>query len=156
LVVAKVRDRLAVSKRMVKKMDLERFNLKQLNEEEVKEQYQIKIKNKFASLENLDDNKDINSAWDTIRQNINEIGLCELKSHKPWFDEECLKLVDQRKQAKVQWLQDLSEVNEDNSSNVRREASRHFKNKKREYLRDKINELESNSKNRNVRDFIGT
>jgi hypothetical protein len=37
-VVAKVRERLAVGKRMVKKMDVERFNLKQLNEEEVKEQ----------------------------------------------------------------------------------------------------------------------
>jgi hypothetical protein len=35
LVVAKVRERLAVNKRMVKKMDVERFNLKQLNEEEV-------------------------------------------------------------------------------------------------------------------------
>jgi hypothetical protein len=35
LVVAKVRERLAVSKRMVKKMDMEIFNLKQLNEEEV-------------------------------------------------------------------------------------------------------------------------
>jgi hypothetical protein len=31
LVVAKVRERLAVSKRMVKKMDIERFNLKKLN-----------------------------------------------------------------------------------------------------------------------------
>jgi hypothetical protein len=34
-VVAKVRKRLAVSKRMVKKLDVERFNLQQLNEEEV-------------------------------------------------------------------------------------------------------------------------
>jgi endonuclease/exonuclease/phosphatase family metal-dependent hydrolase len=44
LVIAKVRERLAVGKRMVKKMDMERFNLKQLNEEEVKEQYQVAIK----------------------------------------------------------------------------------------------------------------
>jgi hypothetical protein len=35
LVVAKVSERLSVSKRMVKKMDMERFNLKQLNEGEV-------------------------------------------------------------------------------------------------------------------------
>jgi hypothetical protein len=41
---AKVRERLSVSKRMVKKMDVERFNLKQINEEEVKEQYQVTIK----------------------------------------------------------------------------------------------------------------
>jgi hypothetical protein len=84
LVVAKVRDRLAVSKRMVQKLDVERFNLKQLNEEEVKEQYQVTIKNKFTALENLDDNGDINRAWETIRENIRisakeSIGLCELE-----------------------------------------------------------------------------
>jgi hypothetical protein len=45
-------------------------------------------------------------------------------------------------------LQERSEANEDNLSDVRREASRHFRNKKREYLKDKINELESNSKNK--------
>jgi hypothetical protein len=56
-------------------------------------------------------------------------------------------------EAKLQWLQNPSEVNEDNLSDVQWEASRHFRNKKREYLRDKINELESNSKNKNIRDL---
>jgi hypothetical protein len=158
LVVAKVRERLEVSKRMVKKMDVERFNLKQLNEEEVKEQYQVKIKNKFAVLENLDDNGDINRAWEAIRENITvsakeSIGLCKSKSYKPWFNEECLKLVDRRKQAKLQWLQDPSVVNEDNLRNVRRDASRYFRNKKREYLKDKITDIELNSKNMNTRDL---
>jgi hypothetical protein len=51
------------------------------------------------------------------------------RSHKSWFDEECLKLVDRRKQAKLEWLQDTSVVNEDNLRNVRREASRRFRNK---------------------------
>jgi hypothetical protein len=40
-------------------------------------------------------------------------------------------------------LQDPSEVNLDNLSDVRQEASRHFGHKKREYLNDRINELES-------------
>jgi hypothetical protein len=44
-------------------------------------------------------------------------------------------------------------VNEDKLSNVQQEASRHFKNKKREYLKDKIIELETNSKNKNIRDL---
>jgi hypothetical protein len=44
-------------------------------------------------------------------------------------------------------------VNEDHLSNVRREASRHFRNKKREYLKDRINEIELNSKNKNIRDL---
>jgi hypothetical protein len=62
-------------------------------------------------------------------------------------------LANQRKQAKLQWLQDPSEANEDNLNDVRREASRHFRNKKREYLKDKINELGSNCKNKNIRDL---
>jgi hypothetical protein len=53
---------------MVKKMDMAIFNLKQLNEEEVRKQYQVTIKNKFAALENLDDNGDNNRAWDTVRE----------------------------------------------------------------------------------------
>jgi hypothetical protein len=36
---------------------------------------------------------------------------------------------------------------------VRREASRYFWNKKREYLKDKVNELTTNSKNKNIRDL---
>jgi hypothetical protein len=39
---------------------LGRDNLKNLNKEEVKEQYQVIIKNKFAALENLEDNGEIN------------------------------------------------------------------------------------------------
>jgi hypothetical protein len=116
----------------------------------------VRIKNKFAALENLDENGDINRAWETIRENIRisakeSTRLCESKSYKQGFDEECLKLVDRKKQAKPEWLQDPSEVNEDNLSNVRRDASRRFRNKKREYLKDKINEIELYSKNKNTR-----
>jgi hypothetical protein len=149
LVVAKVRERLAVSKRAAQKVDTERFNVK-LNEGDVNEQYQVTIRNKFAALENLEDSVDINGAWENIRENIKSSakesqGYCESKHCKPWFNE-CLKLVDQRKQAKLWWLQDPSEADEDNLIDVRQQASRHFRHKKREYLKDKINELESNSK----------
>jgi hypothetical protein len=48
---------------------------------------------------------------------------------------------------------DPCEVNEDNLNNVMQEVSRYFRNKKREYLKDKINKLESNSKNENKRDL---
>jgi predicted metallo-beta-lactamase superfamily hydrolase len=47
------------------------------------------------------------------------ISHCEAKHHKPWFDKVRLNLVDQRKQAKLQWLKDPSEVNEDNLIQVK-------------------------------------
>jgi hypothetical protein len=67
LVVAKVRERLAVSKRAAQRVDAERFNVNTLNEEDVKEQYQVTIRNKFAALENLGGSGNINRAWDNIR-----------------------------------------------------------------------------------------
>jgi hypothetical protein len=52
---------------------MERFNLKKLNDVEVKEQYQVKIWNKFSALENLDDDDDddmfINRTWEIVIQN---------------------------------------------------------------------------------------
>jgi hypothetical protein len=44
-------------------------------------------------------------------------------------------------------------VNQDNLRNVRREASSHFRNKKREYLKGKINEIELHRKNKNIRNL---
>jgi hypothetical protein len=79
-------------------------------------------------LEDLDTEVENNSASETIRKNIQisakeSLGYFELKKHKPWFDEGCSNLSDQRKQAKLQWLQDPGELNGDNLNNVRREAS---------------------------------
>jgi hypothetical protein len=123
LEAAKVRERLAVSKRGAQKTDMERFNVKKLKEEDVKEQYQVTIRNKFAAVENLEDSGNINWAWNNIRENIKisaqeSVGYCESNHRKPWFDEECSKFADRRKQDKLQWWQDPSEVNEDNLSNV--------------------------------------
>ena len=53
----------------------------------------------------------------------------------------------------MQWTQDPSQSNVDNLNNVRREVSRHFRNKKKAYLRAKIEELETNSKIQNIRDL---
>jgi hypothetical protein len=114
---------------------MERFNLKKLNEVECKEQYRVEVSNGSAALEDLDAEVGVNSAWETIRENIKipakkSLNDYELKKHKPWFDERCSELLDRRKEAKLQWLQDPVEINGDNLNNVRREA----RNKKREYL----------------------
>ena len=55
----------------------------------------------------------------------------------------------------MQWVQDPSQSNVDNLNSVRREGSRHFRNKKKAYLRAKIEELETNSKIKNIGTCIG-
>ena len=106
-------ERLAVSKQAAQKFDGERFKLGKLNEPEFKKKYQIEITNRFAALENLNVDEDVNRAWENIKENIktsakDSLGLHELKQHKPWFDKECVGFLDHSKQAKMQWIQDPS------------------------------------------------
>jgi hypothetical protein len=68
--VAKLRERISVSKRARQELDSERFDLKKLDDVEVKEKYQVDISNRFAPSENLDESLDINNAWESIRENI--------------------------------------------------------------------------------------
>jgi hypothetical protein len=67
---------------------MERFNLKKLDE--------VEVSNRFAALEDLDTEVEINSGWETIRKNIKisgeeSLGYLELEKHKAWFDEGCSK-----------------------------------------------------------------
>jgi hypothetical protein len=57
------------------------------------------------------------------------------------------------RQAKMQWLQNPKQNNVDNPNNTRCEASRHFRNKKKEFLKAKIDDLEINSTIKNIRDL---
>ena len=70
LVVAKVRERLAVIKQPAQKFDGERFNLRKLNELEVKKKYQVENSKSFAALENLNVDEDVNKAWENIKESI--------------------------------------------------------------------------------------
>jgi hypothetical protein len=49
-------------------------------------------------------------------------------------------------------LQNPSQINRDNLQSLRHETSTTFRNKKREYLKGKINELETNNKIKNIGD----
>jgi hypothetical protein len=69
-VVAKIRERLAVSKQTTHRVHMKRYNLKNLNEVGSKEQYRVEISNRFAALENLGNEVHSNKAWEIIRENI--------------------------------------------------------------------------------------
>jgi hypothetical protein len=53
--------------------------------------------------------------------------------------------------AKLQRVKNPSQMNRDNMNTGTHENSTPFRNKKRKYSKNKINELETNSKNKNVR-----
>jgi hypothetical protein len=68
--VAKVSERLIVKKQRTRRFHMAKLNLKKLNEVEGKEQYHVEVSNRFAALEDLDTEVEINSAWEMIRENI--------------------------------------------------------------------------------------
>jgi hypothetical protein len=49
---------------------MERFNLKKLNEVEGKKKCRVEVSNRFAALEDLDAEVEINTIWETITENI--------------------------------------------------------------------------------------
>jgi hypothetical protein len=71
LVVAKIRERLAVNKQRSQRFHMERFNLKKLNEVDSKEQFLVEVSNRFAALGDLDAEVNSNSAWETVRETKN-------------------------------------------------------------------------------------
>jgi hypothetical protein len=62
LVVAKIRERIAVNKQGSHTFHMERFNLKKLNE--------VEVSYRFPALEDLDAEVEINIVWEAIRANI--------------------------------------------------------------------------------------
>jgi hypothetical protein len=81
---------LAVSKQAVRKFDVDRFNLRKLNELEVRKQYQNKVSNMFAALENSHVSEDINRAWENskdINRTSAKRSLClyELRQNKTLY-----------------------------------------------------------------------
>ena len=77
-----------------------------------------------SGFKGLNGSKDINRAWENIKENIkisaiNSLSPYEFKQHKPWFNEKCLRFLEQTMQAKIQWAQDRNQSNLDNLNNVR-------------------------------------
>lgn len=59
-----------------------------------------------------------------------------LKQHKHWSYEKCSEFLDERKQTKLEWLQDLGKIDADNPKTVIRGTrdNRHFWEKKMEHV----------------------
>ena len=97
------------------KDDSENFELKNLKNDELRQEYQVKISNRFEVLESLDENvateeeTDIDKEWETIRNTIKlsaseSIGYLKKRQNKKWFDEDCADIVKKRTVAKMNWL----------------------------------------------------
>jgi hypothetical protein len=88
IVMANIRERIAVNKQGSQTFHMEWFYLKKINELEGKEKCHVEVSNKFAALEDLNAEVEFNSVWEMIRENIKisaeeGLGHFERKQHKP-------------------------------------------------------------------------
>jgi hypothetical protein len=132
--VSKDRERLAMNKQRSHRFHTKVFNLREFNKVEGKENYHVEVSDRCAALEDLDTEVKINTAWEI--ENIKKksakerLSYYELKKHKPCFEEGCSELLNQRKEAKLELLQNLREVNGDNMNKTRQEFRGHFRSKR--------------------------
>jgi hypothetical protein len=100
----------------------------------------------FAALGKLDDDVDINTTCWSIGE-ASATGPYKMKQHKPWLEKRCSKLLYQRKQAELHWFKNPRRTKRYNLNDVRREASTTFRNKSREYLKERKNSKQTARKN---------
>jgi hypothetical protein len=72
MVMAEIKEGIAVTKQGSHKFQMERFNLKKLNEIEAKDKYHVQVSNRFAALEDLDPEVEINTIWEMNRERISK------------------------------------------------------------------------------------
>jgi predicted transcriptional regulator len=68
--VAILKERLEVNKQRSHRFNMQMFKFKRLKEAEGIEQYHVYFSDRFAVLEDLEAEVDINSAWETFREII--------------------------------------------------------------------------------------
>ena len=81
-----------------------------------------------------------------------KVGSLETHINKHWFDQQCSELANKGKQAKLLQLQNPNDQTAEVYSDVRCDICRTFKKKKRNYMRAKVNKLEENINNKNIRE----
>ena len=79
-----------------------------------------------------------------------KVEILDTNRNKP-FDAECSELANKRKQKKLLWLQNQNNQTAEDFSNARPDTCTMFRKKKRDYIKAKVNKLEENSKNKNIR-----
>jgi len=113
LVITKVREKLCIANRKSKGSKQLKFKIKRLNNPSIKLDYQLELSNRFEILADSSNNNDdinneidVSKMWEAIRDTIKSalkeerVGEKKQQKNKSWFDEECLKLYEERKQAR--------------------------------------------------------
>jgi hypothetical protein len=151
---ATIRERLSWIKVIKQHLLADRYNLL---DREIRQEYQIDVANRFSALEGFEISS-VDDTWVKIRDSIKatakeKVGVLETNRNKPCFNQECSELANKRKQTKLLWRQNPNGQTAEDISNVRRDTCKTFRKNKGDYMKAKVNKLEENSKNKNIREM---
>lgn len=123
--------------------------------------YQEALRNKYIEATQNRPNQsidDIDVKWDNTKKLILEvakenIGEKKWKRNEEWFDEECRKIIEKKNNARQKMMNVNTRNNAETYRDLRREAKKILKAKKRNALKQKIKEIDELSKENEQRKF---
>ncbi|XP_054287800.1 uncharacterized protein LOC129003530 [Macrosteles quadrilineatus] len=138
LVLVKVKQRICIEKRKGQEIH-ESIAVEKLREKDTAKEFKIKLSNRFQILEEQEQNDKltIEERWTSLRNTIQKCAeeVCGKKKrskNKPWFDEDCRTMINERKQAKDVLLKHGREIDRRNYEIKAKETVKILRRKKRE------------------------
>lgn len=157
LVKIKVRERIANVRRMPRQ-ESRRWATENLNKNKAtRQRYQEVLSDKLEERVG-GETTDPDGRWGMIEMSIKEaaaetLGTMGKARNAEWFDEDCSKVVDGKNEARAKMLQRITRSSVDRYEQLRREATKLLKRKKRESMKAQIEEIEHLSRQSESRKF---
>lgn len=154
LVIAKIKQNVQEEKkrysRQVRKIQIEKL----VKNNSIKEKYQREINETLSHI----NSSDINKIWKNIEETIKQAAkktIPQTKQQKTsnWFDGECKKEMQRRKEAKLKMIQNGTDEDKRKYQEQRRITKKICRAKKRKYIEQKIKRIEENFQNKEFKNF---
>lgn len=145
-------------KKKKQKRNIEKkYNVQDLQREEIATKYANDIEQNFTKLEQKSA-ANIEEGWKQIEHLITGateryISQKKPKERKKWLDEECEIELKQKKIARMKMVQNRNEVNIRNYNKHRKKVKQLCRKKKREFLENQIKHIEEEYQKKDIRNF---
>ena len=159
LVRAKIRAKLCTRK-SVRVEKRNRYNVEKLKDMTVRENFQLKLTNRFQILDMMNDNADtenVRAKWHTIDETVkeaadDEVGYIQGRRSGHWYDNDCREAVEKRRKVRAKILQTPGDRGlEEESRQENRNVNRILRRKKRQKLNDELDIIDENRKQGRIR-----
>lgn len=144
--------------RVKKGLILDRYEINKLRDNIVCESFKRQL---YETISNLDINKvdTIDCKWKTIKETIKVVVSDTMigkqkKMKKPWFNSSCEEALNRRKETRLQWINDPSNLEKEITyKECQKETNNIYRFKKRKYTKDILQDAETNHRDNKSREL---